>query len=159
MPLHRKRMDELGVKPADIKSIDDISNFHSPKKRPSRHLPVRPIRGRYEGDCTPARFERNYRQADSSRLYEGRYGRMGDFGSAVPCDVWRKARDFCKTASGTDFYGRNGFALRSRAHGLHCNPCFRRQHRTPAYDYARLRHDRGKLHTQLLYPPRGGGRK
>lgn len=27
VPLHRKRMDELGVKPADIKSIDDISKL------------------------------------------------------------------------------------------------------------------------------------
>ena len=27
VPLHRKRMDELGVKPSDIKSIDDISKL------------------------------------------------------------------------------------------------------------------------------------
>lgn len=95
VPLHRARMDKLGVKPSDIKSIDDISKLPFTQKSDlARYLSLRNVRGGSQGHRAPARFERHHRKTDCRGVYAGGHGGMVELGAQMPRNVRRQTRGF-----------------------------------------------------------------
>ncbi len=73
----RARMDELGLKPEEIRSLDDIVRLPFTVKCDLRdNLPVRTFCQPHEGRCPSPRLQRNHRQTHCGRVYQGRRGRM-----------------------------------------------------------------------------------
>ena len=125
VPLHRGRMDKLGVKPSDIKSIDDISKLPFTQKTDLRDTYP------YGMFAVPS--------SEVVRLHASS-GTTGYAGLARVChegfgDVRGQPRRFYAGLFRLwAFYRRFGIARRSRGNGMHCHTCFRRKYRAPAYD-------------------------
>ena len=69
VPAYRKRMDEIGLKPEDIRSIKDLSKLPFTYKQD--------LRDNYpyglERRCTYSRLLRYYRKANSRRIHKERH--------------------------------------------------------------------------------------
>lgn len=68
-PFYRKKMQELGITPDDINSIDDIVNFPLPKYDLRDNYPFRPVCRADEPDCTYPRFVGDNRKAYCGGLH------------------------------------------------------------------------------------------
>lgn len=64
---YRKKMDEAGVKPEDIKRPSEASLYR--QAGPERQLSLRNVRFPHEGRCTYPRKLRHNRQADGRWLH------------------------------------------------------------------------------------------
>ena len=93
--LFRSRMDERGLVPEDIRSLDDIvqASLHA-EERSARHLSIRAFRQPHEGCCSTARLQRNHRQAHRRGLHARRYRRVDLGAGALFCRLRAASRRY-----------------------------------------------------------------
>ncbi len=72
--LFRSRMDELGLAPEDIRSLDDVARLPFTQKSDLRDTyPFGLFASPMKRCCSPARLQRNYRKTDRRGLHAERY--------------------------------------------------------------------------------------
>ena len=73
VPQYKKRFDEIGLRPEDIRGIEDLEKIPFTGKTDFRDKsPVRHVRGSDGPGCPDPREFRHYRQIDGCRLYAQR---------------------------------------------------------------------------------------
>ena len=156
VPFYRKKMDKARVKPADIKSINDIVKLPFTTKDEMREV-----------------YPYGLLAVDKNEIVEihtssGTTGKpVVDAYTQKDIDIWSETmgrtlamcgatrEDIIQNAYGYGlFTGGLGVPLRRAANRRHGHPDFRRQYQTPACDHAGFRHHRPHLHSFVLPLPR-----
>jgi hypothetical protein len=155
-------LDERGVKPKDIRTLDDVARLPFTDKTALRDtypfglfaVPIDQVPSAY----TP-RPERpakpivvGYTKGDIATWTE----LTARVSSAAGVASHRPGADGLRLRH---VHGRVRDALRSRASGRDGHPRERGQHRAPPHDDGRLRHDRAHLHAVIRALPGRGGRR
>ena len=159
VPLHRQRLQASGVRPADIRSLDDLALLPFTVKTDLRDqypfgLFARPL----GADCPAARFVGHHRQGHGGRLHDGRPLQLGRPGGALAllgrCAAWRRGAQRLRLRA---FHRRAGRALRRRAPGRRGGAGVRRLDRAPGRPDHGFQRARAVRDTVLRAGDRRGG--
>ena len=158
--LFRSRLEERGLSPDSISSIQDIAKLPFTVKTDLRDTyPFGLFASPHGRGRAPARLQRHHRQAHRGGLHAGRPGRL-DLGDGAQLRRLRPAprRHRPERLRLRAVHRRAGRALRRRGAGRHRDSHLRRQHRPPDHGDEGFRRDRHLLHAQLL-PAHDGARR